>query len=95
MKHAKTKKPIFKSIIRKTNYTSSININSNKDISNLLIKYRKQNKLELLKMASLLGVNFNTYLKMEKDYDFNISEIVKICNKLNLKLNISILNKKE
>ena len=56
-----------------------------------LLEYRLKHNLTLKDMASYLEVSSSMLSNYESgDYDFSLSQICDICEKLNLKLNLSI-----
>ena len=60
-------------------------------LSTTLLEYRLKYSLTSKDMASYLEVSPSMLFNYESgDYDFSLSQICDICEKLNLKLNLSI-----
>ena len=60
-------------------------------LSTTLLEYRLKHNLTSKDMASYLEVSPSMLSNYESgDYDFSLSQICDICEKLNLKLNLSI-----
>ena len=60
-------------------------------LSTTLLEYRLKHSLTSKDMASYLEVSPSMLSNYESgDYDFSLSQICDICEKLNLKLNLSI-----
>ena len=60
-------------------------------LSTTLLEYRLKHNMTLKEMSSYLEVTPKMLSKYESgDYNFSLSQICDICEKLNLKLNLSI-----
>lgn len=71
------------------------NIKLSNDIAVYLFTYRINHNLSVKQMSKLLNVKKKKILKWEcESYNFTIADIVNICSRLNLTLNLCISNDK-
>lgn len=85
----------IKSIIDNLPAETLCNIKLSTDIAVYLFTYRINHNLSVKQMSKLLNVKKKKILQWEcESYDFTIADIINICSKLDLTLNLCISNDK-